>query len=65
MVVFFFNGVLEGIPCRGHHKDCRFLHGPLLRVSIPLVFNMGNNLEECKSDHFSIEKIVDQKISFE
>jgi hypothetical protein len=38
---------------------------PLLRVSIPPVFNMGNDLEECKSDIFPIEKIVDRKISFE
>jgi hypothetical protein len=64
-VVLFFNGVPEGIPCRGHHKNCRFLHDPLLRVSIPPVFNMGNGLEECKSDIFPIEKIVDKKISFD
>jgi hypothetical protein len=25
---------------------------------------MGNDLEECKSDVFPIEKILDQKISF-
>ena len=65
MVVLFFNGVPEGIPRRGHHKNCKFLHDPLLRVSIPPVFNMGNDLEECKSDLFPIGKIVDRKISFE
>ena len=65
MVVLFFNGVLEGIRCRGHQNNCIFLHDPLLRVSIPPVFNMGNDLEECKSDLFPIRKIVDRKIPFE
>jgi hypothetical protein len=64
MVVLFFNGIPEGIPCRIHHKHCIFLHGPLLIASIPPVFNMGNDLEECKSDIFPIKKIVDQKRSF-
>jgi hypothetical protein len=45
MVVLLFNGILEGIPCRGDHKYCRFLYEPLFRVSIPLVLNMGENLE--------------------
>ena len=58
-IVLFFNGIPEGIPCGGDHKYCRFLYGPLLRVSIPSVFNMGNNLEEWKSDIFPIKKIVD------
>jgi hypothetical protein len=45
-VVFFYNGILEGIPCRGNHKYCRFLYSPLLRVSIPPVLNMGDDLKE-------------------
>jgi hypothetical protein len=61
-VVLFFNGVSEGIPCRGHHKYCRFLYDPLLRVSILPVLNMGDDLEEFKSNLFPIEKIVDRKI---
>ena len=64
-VVLFFNGISEGIQCRGHQKYRRFLHGPFLRVSVPPVFNMGNDLEEWKSDIFPIEKIVDWKISLE
>jgi hypothetical protein len=64
MVVLFFNGIPEGIPCGGDHKYCRFLYGPLLRVSIPPVLNMGDDLEECKSNIFPIEKIVDRKIPF-
>jgi hypothetical protein len=63
--VLFFNGILEGIPCGGNHKYCRFLYGPLLRVSLPLVLNMGDDLEECKSNLFPIEKIVDREIPFE
>jgi hypothetical protein len=38
---------------------------PLLRVCIPLVLNMGDGLEECKSNIFPIRKIVDKKIPFE
>jgi hypothetical protein len=38
---------------------------PLLRVSIPPVFNMGNNLEDCKNDLFLVTKIVHRKIPFE
>jgi hypothetical protein len=61
----FFNGIPEGIPCGGEHKYCRFLYGPLLRVSIPLVLNMGDGLEECKINIFPVGKIVDRKIPFE
>jgi hypothetical protein len=46
MVVLLFNGILEGVPCRGNQKYFIFLYGPLLRVSIPPVLNMGDNLEE-------------------
>jgi hypothetical protein len=46
MVVLFFNGISKGIPCRGNHKYYIFLYGPLLRVSIPSVLNMGGYLKE-------------------
>jgi hypothetical protein len=45
-VVFLFNSIPEGIPHGGDYKYCRFLYGPFLRVSIPLVLNMGDDLEE-------------------
>ena len=45
-VVLFFNGISEGIPCRGNHKYFIFLYEPFLRVSIPLVLNIGDDLEE-------------------
>jgi hypothetical protein len=61
----FFNDIHEGIPCGHDHKYCRFLYGHLLRVSIPPVLNMGDNLEEYKSNIFPIRKIVDRKIPFE
>jgi hypothetical protein len=60
-VVLFFNGIPKGIPCGGDHKYCRFLYGPLLRVNIPSVLNMGDDLEECKNNIFPIKKIVDRK----
>jgi hypothetical protein len=45
-VVLLFNGIPEVIPCGGNCKYFGFLHGPLLGVSIPLVLNMGDDLEE-------------------
>jgi hypothetical protein len=65
MVVLFFNGIPERIPCGDDHKHYKFLCGPLLRVSIPLVLNMGDDLEECKCNIFPIKKIMDRKIPFE
>jgi hypothetical protein len=47
------------------HKYYLFLYGPLLKVSIPPILNMGDDLEEYKSNIFPIEKIVDRKIPFE
>jgi hypothetical protein len=60
-VVLFFNGISEGIPCRGNHKYCRFLYGPLLRVSIPPVLNMEDGLAECKSNIFPIKEVWTKK----
>ena len=57
--VLFFNGNPEGIPCGVDRKYSRFLYGPLLRVSIPPVLNMGDDLKECKSNIFPIENFVD------
>jgi len=60
-VVLFFNGILKGIPRRGNHKYCRFLYGPFLRVSVPPVFNMGDYLEEWKSNILPIGKLWTKK----
>jgi hypothetical protein len=65
MVVLLFNGIPKGISGGGSHKYCRFLCGPFLRVRILPVLNMGDDLEECKSNLFPIGKIVDRKIPFE
>ena len=40
-------------------KNFRFLYGGLLTRSLPLIFEMGDNLKEGESDIFSIEKIID------
>jgi hypothetical protein len=61
-VVLFFNGIPEGIPCRGHHKYCRFLYGPFLRVSIPPVLNMGDmTLRSAKVIFSLLEKLWTEK----
>jgi hypothetical protein len=62
--VLLFNGIHKGIPGGGEKKYCIFLCGPFLRVRITPVLNMGDGLEECKSNIFPIEKIMDQKIFF-
>jgi hypothetical protein len=49
----------------GYCKYYRFLYGPFLRVSIPPVLNMGDDLEECKSNIFPVRKIMDKKIPFD
>jgi hypothetical protein len=64
MVALLFNTILEGIPFGGDHKYCRFLYFPFLKVSISPVPNMGDDLEEWKSNIFLIKKIMDQKIPF-
>jgi hypothetical protein len=46
MIVLFFNGIPEGIPRGVDRKYFIFLYGPFLRVSIPPVLNMGDDLEE-------------------
>jgi hypothetical protein len=63
MVVLFFNGIPEGISCGGDHKYFIFLYVPLLRVSIPPILNMGNDLEECKSNISLTEKLWTEKYS--
>jgi hypothetical protein len=63
MEVLFFNCIPEGIPCGEDRKYCRFLCGPFLRVSIALVLNMGDDLEECKSNFFPIGKLWTKKHS--
>jgi hypothetical protein len=45
----------------GDQKYFRFPYGPLLRVSIPPVLNMGDSLEECKSNFSLSEKLWNEK----
>jgi hypothetical protein len=65
MLVLFFNDIPKGISCGGDRKYCKFLYVPLVTVSTPPVLNMGNSLEEGKSNVFRVEKILDRKIPFE
>jgi hypothetical protein len=60
-VVLFFNGTPKGIPCGDDHNYCIFLYDPFLRVSIPLVLNMGDDLDECKVIFFLLEKLWTEK----
>jgi hypothetical protein len=42
----------------------RFLCGNLLPVSFPPMFDMGESLEECKSDIFLVGKFLNKEITF-
>jgi hypothetical protein len=45
-------------------KHSRLLCGIFLPVSLPPIFDMGDNLKERKGDLFPIEKFVDKEITF-
>jgi hypothetical protein len=42
----------------------KFLYGTLLPVSFPLMFDMGEILEEYEGDLFPVRKIVNKEITF-
>ena len=65
MVFIVFDRVI--LPLKSVHKRCpsgfgpkhlRFLFGGLFIVSLPLIFDMGDNLKEGESDIFTIRKIT-------
>jgi hypothetical protein len=64
-VILFLNIIPERTPSGYEYKQCGFLCGLFLRVSIPLILDMGVKLKEKKCDIFSIENIMDRKIHFE
>jgi hypothetical protein len=61
----FLNSIPKRTPSGYDWKQCGFLHGLFLTLSIPPILDMGDNLKEHKGDVFSIEKIMDRKKPFE
>jgi hypothetical protein len=60
----FLDGIHKKISSGFNLKHSRILYGIFLTVSFQPIFDMGDNLEECKGDLFSIGKIVDIEITF-
>jgi hypothetical protein len=65
MVILFLNSILERTPSVYDCKQCGFLCGLFLIVSIPPILDMGDNLNKRKGDLFSIRKIMDRKTPFQ
>jgi hypothetical protein len=63
-VVFFLDNIPKRIRSGGDDRYCRFISGPFLTVSFPPILNMGDKLKCLKSNIFSIEKVMDRKITF-
>lgn len=58
-VIFPLKSVHKRYPSEFGPKHFIFLCGGLFTVSLPPIFDMGDNLKEGKSDIFSIRKIID------
>jgi hypothetical protein len=64
MVIFPLKSINKRCPSGFNPKNFRFVCGGFLIVSLPPIFDMGENLKEGESDLFSIRKIIDWKITF-
>ena len=63
-VIFPLKSIHKICPSGFGPKHFNLLYGGFLIVSIPPIFDMGDNLKEGESDLFSIEKFIDRKITF-
>jgi hypothetical protein len=62
-VALFLDHIHKKIPSGLNPIYSRFLCGTLLPISFPLMFDMGESLEECKGDPFLVRKIVNREIT--
>jgi hypothetical protein len=63
-IILFLDGVSERIPSGCGREQRGFPLSLLLRVGFPLVLDMGGDFEECENNPFSVEKFMNQEISF-
>jgi hypothetical protein len=59
-VILFLDDIHKRVPSGFDPKYSRLLCGFFLTVSLPPMFDMGDNLKECKGDIFPIGKIVER-----
>jgi hypothetical protein len=63
-VILFLYRIHKKIPSRLDPIYSRLLCGNLVRVSFPLMFDMGESLKECKDDIFPVGEIINREITF-
>jgi hypothetical protein len=63
-VILFLDRIHKKIPSGLNPIYFRLLHGTLLPISFPPMFDMGESLKECEGDLFPVEKIVNTEITF-
>jgi hypothetical protein len=63
-IIMFLNNINKKIPSGFGLKHSKLLYGIFLTISLPLIFDMGDNLKEHKGDFFPVEKIGDKEITF-
>jgi hypothetical protein len=61
MVIFFLNDIHKRVPSGFNPKHSRFLYGIFLTVIIPPMFDIGDNLKECKGDLFPYQRNCGQR----
>jgi hypothetical protein len=65
MVILFLNNIPETTPSGYDCKQCGFLRGLLITISISPILDMGENIKDKKGDLSLSRKITDRKIPFE
>ena len=63
-VILLLQSIHKKCPSGYGGKHTRFLHGCLLTVGFPPIFDMGNKFKDGKSYLLPIGKIIDPKITF-
>jgi len=63
-VILFLDGIHKKVPSGLDPKYSRLLCVFFLIVSLPPIFDMGDNLQEHKGDIFPIRKFVNIEITF-
>jgi hypothetical protein len=63
-VILFLDYIHKKIPSGLDPIYSKLLRGTFLPVSFPLMFDMGESLNECEGDLFIVGKIVNKEVTF-
>jgi hypothetical protein len=64
LVILFLYHIHKKIPSGLDPIYSRLLYGTFLPVSFPLMFDMGESLNECEGDLFLMGEIMNKEITF-